>query len=95
MEQVRRQTTVRNKLGMHARAAVRFVQEAGKFSSEITVFKDGEGVNGKSILGLLTLVAARGTALEILAEGEDAQDAAESLGLLVDEGFDEGVAEDE
>ena len=90
---VRRKLKIRNKLGMHARAAVKFVQLASRFDSEIFVEKDGEQVNGKSIMGLLTLVAAFGTEVEVLAEGPDAALAVDQLTVLVNSGFDEGVAD--
>ena len=86
-----RKLRIRNKLGMHARAAVKFVQTAGKFASEIFVRKDGEEVNGKSIMGLLTLVAALGTEIELVARGEDAEAALDALATLIERGFDEGV----
>jgi phosphocarrier protein HPr len=78
---------------MHARAAVKFVQLAAHFKSEIRVMKDGASVNGKSIMGLLTLVAALGFSIVIEAEGPDAEDAVKALGELVDNGFGEGVVE--
>jgi len=78
---------------MHARAAVKFVQLAAHFKSEIRVMKDGTSVNGKSIMGLLTLVAALGFSIVIEAEGPDAEDAVKALGELVDNGFGEGVVE--
>jgi phosphocarrier protein HPr len=78
---------------MHARAAVKFVQLAAHFKSEIRVFKDGSGVNGKSIMGLLTLVAALGVPITIEAEGPDAPQAVAALAGLVDNGFGEGVVE--
>jgi phosphocarrier protein len=79
---------------MHARAAVKFVQLAAHFKSEIRVIKDGNSVNGKSIMGLLTLVAAHGLSVVIEAEGPDADDAVVALGALVDDGFGEGVVDD-
>jgi phosphocarrier protein HPr len=87
----RRAAKIRNRLGLHARAAVKFVQLASKFKSEIKVIKDGTDVNGKSIMGLLTLVAAYGMDIVIVAEGADAEQAVAALGALVDGGFDEGV----
>ena len=78
---------------MHARAAVKFVQLAAHFKSEIRVIKDGTSVNGKSIMGLLTLVAALGYSIVIEAEGPDAEEAVSALGSLVDSGFGEGVVE--
>jgi len=89
--EARRAAKIRNRLGLHARAAVKFVQLASKFKSEITVIKDSTDVNGKSIMGLLTLVAAYGMEIVIVAVGPDATVAVEALGILVDGGFDEGV----
>jgi phosphocarrier protein HPr len=87
----RRTLKIRNRLGLHARAAVKFVQLASRFKAEVTVEKDGQGVNGKSIMGLLTLVAAFGMEIVVLAEGPDGQEAVTALAALVDAGFDEGV----
>jgi phosphocarrier protein len=88
----RRTVVICNRLGMHARAAVSFVQLASTFkSTEITVAKDGEAVNGKSIMGLLTLVAAWGVSLEVRAVGAEAKAAVAALGDLVERGFNEGV----
>jgi phosphocarrier protein len=89
--EARRTLRIRNKLGLHARAAVKFVQLAGRFRSEVKVEKDGQVVNGKSIMGLLTLVAAFSMEIVVVAEGPDAEQAAEALAALVDAGFDEGV----
>ncbi len=89
----RQERKIRNRAGMHARAAVKFVQLAAHFKSEIRVLKDGTSVNGKSIMGLLTLVAAVGVTIVIEAEGPDAETAAEALAALVDDGFGEGVVE--
>jgi phosphocarrier protein HPr len=89
----RQERKIRNRAGMHARAAVKFVQLAAHFKSEIRVIKDGASVNGKSIMGLLTLVAALGYTVVIEAEGPDAEDAASALAALVDNGFGEGVVE--
>ncbi len=89
----RQEKRIRNRAGMHARAAVKFVQLAAHFKSEIRVIKDGASVNGKSIMGLLTLVAALGFSIVIEAEGPDAEAAVTALGELVDNGFGEGIAE--
>ncbi len=91
--EVQRTLTIRNKLGLHARAAVKFVQVAAKFRSEIKVEKDGQEVNGKSIMGLLTLVAAWGMPITIIASGDDADEAMAQLEELVARGFDEGVVD--
>ena len=90
----RQERKIRNRAGMHARAAVKFVQLAAHFKSEIKVSKDGSGVNGKSIMGLLTLVAACGLTIAIEAEGPDAEEAVAALAALVDNGFGEGVVDD-
>ena len=79
-----------NELGMHARAATKFVQTANKFQSVITVEKDGQSVNGKSIMGVLMLVAAKGTFITVKCEGEDAAPAMEALAALVKDKFGEG-----
>jgi phosphocarrier protein len=90
--EVSRDLRIRNRLGLHARAAVKFVQLAARFKSEVKVRKDGQEVNGKSIMGLLTLVAALGMDIVVAAEGPDASEAVEALAALIDRGFDEGVA---
>jgi phosphocarrier protein HPr len=86
---VSRQVSVSNALGLHARAAARFVHRASQFTSRIRVTKGGQTVDGKSILGLLLLAAARGTTLDLEADGDDAQAAMDALVQLVDAGFDE------
>ena len=86
---------VPNRLGLHARAAARFVHAANTFESRIVVGVAGRGgadVNGKSILGLLTLAASRGTRLRVAADGADAQSAVDRLTKLVAGGFGEGGA---
>ena len=89
--QAQRQVQVRNRLGMHARAAVKFVQLANKYRSEVKVLKDGQEANGKSIMGLLTLVAAHGVVMTLVCEGDDARSAVDALAELVEAGFGEGV----
>jgi phosphocarrier protein len=87
----KREAKIRNRLGMHARAAVKFVQLANKYRSDVKVVKDGNEANGKSIMGLLTLVAAHGTSMLLLCEGDDAEAAVAALAELVDSGFGEGI----
>lgn len=84
-----RQVTVVNALGLHARAAARFVHRASQFASHIRVTSGAQTVDGKSILGLLLLAAARGAVLEITAEGADAEQAVEALADLATRGFDD------
>ena len=86
-----RDVRIRNQLGLHARAAVRFVQLANQFRCEVKVSKDANDANGKSIMGLLTLVAAVGSTMTISCEGDDAEKAVSALAALVDDGFGEGV----
>ena len=91
MAHAERQVQVRNKLGMHARAAVKFVQTANTFKSEVKVVKDDQEANGKSIMGLLTLVAAHGVTMTVICDGDDAEKAVSALAELVGTGFGEGV----
>ena len=88
---IRREVTVRNRLGLHARAAARFVHAANAFRSRVTVSRDGRTMDGKSILGILLLAASQGTPLELGADGEDEAAAMEALATLVDSGFGEGA----
>jgi phosphotransferase system HPr (HPr) family protein len=81
--------TVKNQLGFHARAAALFVQLANRFDAEVAVCKDNLEANGKSIMGLLTLAASKGTEVCVKAQGEDAEEALEALSDLVNRGFDE------
>ncbi len=80
---------IQNKLGMHARSAAMFVEVAHRFQSEITVKRDDIEVNGKSIMGIMMLAAAKGTELLIQADGPDEDEAIESLDRLVNDKFGE------
>ncbi|MCG3149300.1 MAG: HPr-like protein Crh [Verrucomicrobiae bacterium] len=86
---VTKQLTVINKLGIHARPAALFVKVAGKFASDIHVEKDGETINGKSIMGLMMLAAGQGSQLRITAEGRDAEAALKALEDLFQQKFNE------
>ena len=81
--------TVVNRLGLHARAAVRFVRTADPFDAEVRVTKDGMTVSGTSIMGLMMLAAAAGSQLELEAEGPEAGAAIAALVKLVEDGFGE------
>ena len=81
--------TIVNPLGLHARAAARFVNLAGRFQSQIRVARAARTVDGKSILGLLLLAAARGSEITISADGADAADALAALQDLVQRGFED------
>ncbi len=82
-----------NALGLHARAAARFVHIATGFTAAIRVGRLGREIDGKSIMGLLLLTAARGTAITISADGPDEREAVATLCGLVQRGFDEGSGE--
>lgn len=84
-----REVAIVNKLGLHARAAAKFVTEAARFNSEIRVSKEAREVSGKSIMGVMMLAAARGSHIRISAEGEDAQAALDALEALVQARFGE------
>ena len=88
---IHREVTVRNRLGLHARAAARFVHAANRFRSRVTLSRDGRTMDGKSILGILLLAASQGTALELGADGEDEDAALSALAALVEGGFGEGA----
>jgi phosphocarrier protein len=89
---VQRRLTIINALGLHARAAARFVKIASQFQSRITVSRGTRTVDGKSILGLLLLAAARGREIEIAAEGSDEREALEALADLVARGFEDAAS---
>ncbi|PID58019.1 phosphocarrier protein HPr [candidate division KSB3 bacterium] len=81
--------TIQNELGLHARAAAQFVQIANTYQADITVEKDGEDVNGKSILNLMMLAAPIGSEIILKAEGDDANEMLASLTRLIDNKFGE------
>ncbi len=81
--------TLKNRLGLHARAAAKLVHTAASFDAKITLARDGDEVDGKSILGLLLLAAGKGTPLVVRAEGRDEEQALAALRDLVDRKFDE------
>ena len=86
---VERTLVIVNELGLHARAATKFVQVAGKFPCDVTVEKDGHEVNGKSIMGVLMLVASKGTTIVVRGKGAQAADAVAALAKLVEDRFGE------
>ena len=83
-----REVKIANRLGLHARPAAEFVKLAGGYVADIRVEKDGMEVNGKSIMGVLTLAAERGTRMKIRGHGHDAVEAVDALAGLVQRGFD-------
>jgi phosphocarrier protein len=88
---VRAEIEIVNRLGLHARAAARFVETASRFAAEVTVANGEETVSGKSILGLMMLAAAEGTTLTVVAAGTDADQAIDALSELVAQRFYEGA----
>lgn len=80
---IKKKIIIKNKQGLHARPAALFVQIANKFDSRITVSKDNQKVNGKSIMGILTLAVEKDSEILIIAEGDDAKEAAEALEELI------------
>ncbi len=86
---IRRSLRIRNELGLHARAAARFVHTAGRFRSRVSAGRDGRRMDGKSILGILLLGAAQGTEIEVEVDGPDEVEAFAALEELVAGGFGE------
>jgi phosphocarrier protein len=87
-----RSVTIVNPLGMHARAAARFVHLAGRYQARVRVGRQGREMDGKSIMGLLLLAAARGSIITISADGDDERAAVDALAGLVETGFGESDA---
>lgn len=92
MKKVERTYRIVNKLGLHARPAARLVQTANGYQSEITIEREGQTANAKSIMGVLMLAAALGTELRLVAEGDDAEAALDALGAMIQDGFGEELA---
>jgi phosphocarrier protein len=84
-----RECVIRNRLGLHARAAAKFVHTATRFTSQIRVTRDGRTMDGKSIMGILLLAAAAGSSVIITADGADESDALDALCRLIEGGFGE------
>ena len=88
-QEITAELEIKNNLGLHARPAAMFVQTAAKFDSDVSVEKDGETVNGKSLMGLLMLAAGKGTIIKLTVRGSDSDKASEALFDLVNRKFDE------
>lgn len=84
-----KEVTIINKLGLHARAAAKLVNVATKYSSQIEIEKDGQRVNGKSIMGVMMLAASQGSNILLLAEGDDATESLDDMAQLINNYFDE------
>jgi phosphocarrier protein HPr len=80
---------IKNRLGLHARAAVLLVQTASRFDAEVTVTKDGQSVNGRSIMGIMMLAAEQGSRIEVKSSGPQAAEALAAIRELVDARFNE------
>jgi phosphocarrier protein len=87
------QVTLVNQLGMHARAAAKFVHLATRFAAQVRVGREQREMDGKSIMGILLLAAARGSTITITAEGSDERDAVDALVALVQSGFGEDACD--
>lgn len=80
---------IKNRLGLHARAAAQLVQTSNRFRSDVLVEKEGLEVNGKSIMGILMLAAPQGSRIMVTIKGEDQHDAMTAIGRLIEDGFGE------
>lgn len=89
MLMIQRELTIINRLGMHARAAARFVSLASRYDSEIELEKGNRRVNGKSIMGVMMLAASRGSTVRLLIDGEDEESAMDALTDLIESRFGE------
>ncbi|MBI2988599.1 MAG: HPr family phosphocarrier protein [Deltaproteobacteria bacterium] len=89
MVKVVKKLEIKNKLGLHARAAVLLVQTVNRFTAEVKIAKDSQVVDGRSIMGVLTLAATRGSKIRVEAKGEDAEEAMRAIERLVEKKFHE------
>jgi phosphocarrier protein len=91
MPEISEELVIANKLGMHLRPAQQLVQTVLKFKCDVHILKDGQRVNAKSIMGLLTLAASKGTHIEVVCDGDDAQTAMDAVRALIEAGFGEDM----
>lgn len=89
MAKIVKKLDIKNKLGLHARAAAQLVQTINRFSAGVKVSKDGQTVDGRSIMGLLTLAATQGSRIHVETDGKDAEEAARAIEKLVEKKFNE------
>ena len=89
MGKIVKKIEIKNKLGLHARAAALLVQTVNKFSSQVTFSKDGQSTDGRSIMGVLTLAATQGSKLQVEANGDDADRVVKAIERLIDDRFNE------
>ncbi|TNF37618.1 MAG: HPr family phosphocarrier protein [Gammaproteobacteria bacterium] len=90
MSEISRPVSIINKLGMHARAAAKFVNIASGYQSHVEIERNGQRVNGKSIMGVMMLAAAKGTEIVLHVKGDDAENCVNALESLINNKFDEG-----
>jgi len=91
MAKIVKKVEIKNKLGLHARAAALLVQTVNKFSSQVTFSKDGQSTDGRSIMGVLTLAATQGSKLQVEANGDDAERVVKAIERLIDDRFNENA----
>jgi phosphocarrier protein HPr len=89
MVKIVKRMEIKNKLGVHARAAALLVQTVNRFSAQVTISKDGQTADGRSIMGVLMLAATQGSTVEVEAAGQDAEQALKAIEKLVDKRFNE------
>ena len=89
MVKVVKKIEIKNKLGVHARAAALMVQTVNRFSAQVSISKDGQTADGRSIMGVLTLAATQGSTIQVEAAGHDAEQAVKAIEKLVDRRFNE------
>ena len=89
MSKVVKKLEITNRLGLHARAAALLVQTVNKFSAQVTLSKDGQCADGRSIMGVLTLAATQGSKIQVEASGDDAERAVKAIERLFDSRFNE------
>lgn len=89
MSRVTKKLEIKNKLGLHARAAALLVQTVNKFEAQVNFSKDGQTTDGRSIMGVLTLAATQGSKIQVEASGEDAERAVRAIEKLIDRKFNE------
>jgi phosphocarrier protein len=89
MGKVVKKIEIKNKLGVHARAAALLVQTVNRFSSQVSIVKDGQTADGRSIMGVLTLAATQGSKIQVEAVGDDAEQTVKAIEKLIDKRFNE------
>ena len=89
MSKIIKKLEIKNKLGVHARAAALLVQTVNRFSAQVNISKDGQTTDGRSIMGVLTLAATQGSKIQVEANGEDAERAVKAIEKLIENRFNE------